>query len=264
MYKKQLLLILLCFTVFLGFSSCLLAMETTHVKDQLGFFTAKELQNLEAMIEEVRSDYNFDTVIVTIDDTQGKSSRDFADDYFDYGGYGIGEERSGILLLINGKEREVWLSTRGKGLDFFPQNEIDTQVEKLVSYLGDSEDENARYNGCKNFIENVKSICRRNTLSYGGKVLVLLKSPFTYIIAFIVAFIVTLVKTLGSKGCVTVNHLTYEEDKGLKLTHRKDNYLREHTTRIKLEKQDKNNGSSGGGTHRSSSGATHGGGGGKF
>ena len=238
-----------------------MAAETPHVKDALGLFTEEETQTLEAMIEEIATEYAFDTVIVTTDDTEGKSSRDFADDYFDYGGYGIGEERSGILLLINMEESEVWLSTRGKGLEFFTESEIDSQVEELVSYLGDSEDEKANYNGCENFLINVKYICRSNTLSYGGRMLVMLGSPFTYFIALIIAFIGTLIKTLGSKGSVVVDNCTYEEDNAFKLTNKKDIYLRENTIRRKIEKEDNN---SSGGTHKSSSGATHGGGGGKF
>ncbi len=240
-----------------------MAAETPHVKDPLGLFTQEEAQTLEAMIEEIVTEYAFDTVIVTTDDTEGKTSRDFADDYFEYGGYGIGEDRSGILLLINREESEVWFSTRGKGLDYFPESELDSQVEELVSYLGDSEDEKANYKGCENFLLNVKYICRSNTLGYGGKMLVMLGSPFTYFIALIMAFIGTLIKTLGSKGSVVVDNSTYEEDNAFKLTDKKDIYLRENTIRRKIEKED-NNGSSSGGTHKSSSGATHGGGGGKF
>ena len=44
-------------------------------------------------------------VIVTVDDTRGKKARDFADDFFDYNGFGYGRDRDGILLLIDISDR---------------------------------------------------------------------------------------------------------------------------------------------------------------
>ena len=40
-----------------------------------------------------------DAVIVTSNNLNGKSQQDYADDYFDYNGYGVGKEKSGLLSL---------------------------------------------------------------------------------------------------------------------------------------------------------------------
>ena len=58
---------------------------------------------------EFKNQYNMDAVIVTSNNLNGKSQQDYADDYFDYNGYGVGEDKSGLLLLIDMDDRKVWI-----------------------------------------------------------------------------------------------------------------------------------------------------------
>ena len=95
--------------------------ELSNVKDYLDYLTDDEESELQEAIDSVRTGYNLDVVIVITDDTEGKSSKDFADDYYDYNGHGVGSDSSGLLMLINMAEREVWISTTGKAIDIFRQ-----------------------------------------------------------------------------------------------------------------------------------------------
>ena len=66
-----------------------------------------------------------DIVIVTTNDAEGKSSRAYADDYFDYNDYGVGSEYSGILFLIDYDNGEMWLSTTGEAIRYLTDERID-------------------------------------------------------------------------------------------------------------------------------------------
>ena len=71
------------------------------VVDQAELFTDGEEAELAASAATLGSQYQMDIVLVTTNDTGGLSARDYADDYFDYNGYGIGSERNGILFLMD-------------------------------------------------------------------------------------------------------------------------------------------------------------------
>lgn len=51
--------------------------------------------------------------IVTVNSLDGKTAQAYADDYYDYNGYGYGENDDGILLLISMGERKWAISTYG-------------------------------------------------------------------------------------------------------------------------------------------------------
>ncbi len=95
------------------------------VVDQSGTFSSAEADELAQRASQLGSAYAMDIVIVTTDDAEGKSSRDYADDYFDYNGYGIGSEYSGILFLIDYDNGEMWLSTTGEAIRYLTDERID-------------------------------------------------------------------------------------------------------------------------------------------
>ena len=57
-----------------------------------------------------------DIVVVTVNTLDGKTPQAYADDFFDYNGYGIGPDRDGILLLVSMEDRDWYISTRGYGI----------------------------------------------------------------------------------------------------------------------------------------------------
>lgn len=80
--------------------------ENPLVFDDAMLFTEEEKVNLYVEVNYLSQSYNMDIVIVTTNDALGKSSREYADDYFDYGGFGIGGNYDGILFLIDMDNRE--------------------------------------------------------------------------------------------------------------------------------------------------------------
>lgn len=229
-----------------------------NVVDNLGYLSESEIQHLQARIDEIKESYKLDVVILITDNTYGKSSMDYADDYYNDNDYGIDSKHSGLLMLINMQTREVWISTTGRAIDIFTDNVIRSLVNKVTSHLSY---ENYYY-ACNTFIDEVTQYAKYNDPSYMGRVSRMLRWWPAYVIPLIISIASTLAIAYSSKGKITTSNRTYEESGSFVLTQNTDQYLRETTTRVKIKTE-----SSGGGgstTHRSSSGRRHGGGGGRF
>ena len=261
MYRKfsLIMLVFVVLSLFTGFIAY--TPNPVNVVDHVGYLTDNEIQQLQARIDKIKDRYKLDVVIVITDNTNGKSSMKYADDYYDYNDYGVDDKDSGLLMLINMQDREVWISTHARAIDIYTDSRISGMVNGITSYLSNG----YYYDACNAFIDDVIKYAKYSDTSYGGKVSRMLKSWPVYVIPLVISIVSTLVITGNSKGEVTTSTRTYEEAGSFTLTQNTDMYLRETTTRTKIQSQPPSGG--GGGhstTHKSSSGRTHGGGGGKF
>lgn len=272
MSKKFKLLIFLFICLIALLPIRVQAAETTNVKDYLNYLSETEVKELQDRINEISSKYSLDTVVVITDNTAGKSSMQYADDFYDYNNYGLDEEESGVLMLINMNAREVWISTKGKAITIFTDNTIEAMVNDIRKYLSDKN----YYGASSKFLEKVDYYCDKKLMtessSYASRLKGSVTSLSTYIFSLIVSIVVTLIVTQKSKWKVTVNNRTYEGYRSFNLTNQRDILVSENTTRTRIERESNESHSvrnySGNSdrstTHRSSSGSTHGGGGGSF
>lgn len=243
-----------------------------NVKDYLDYLSAEQLQALQSRIDEAVNTYDLDIAIVITDDTDGKSSMKYADDYFDSNNFGRGGDASGLLMLINMDIREVWISTSGRAVDIFTDSRIDLVLDAIHPYLADGD----YYQACTEFISQVERFAemgiaddqyREFTYTYWERAVRLMKTPLVYIIALAASVAATLIASSGNKGKVTVSNRTYEEGGSFRLIDKRDDFINQTLTRVRISN---NNSSQGGGSggrssvHRSSSGRVHGGGGRKF
>jgi uncharacterized protein len=257
------------FTVFIG-QVAVNAAAYDNIKDNLNYLTDSEKEKLQADIDGVVTDYDLDVVVVITKETEGKSSQAFADDYYDYGEYGVGSEHSGLLMLINMGKREVWISTTGKAINIF----TDTRISTMVNNARNSLSNGKYYEACTTFIEEIKYYSklgipagqhqvgtgRSAGSTYFERVLRLIKAFYVYIIALIIAILTTLITSLSSKGKVTITNRTYEQAGSFNLSTSRDDFIRESTTRTVIESNSGTKSS----THKGSTGRNHGGGGGSF
>ena len=122
------------------FSSLSVAAEVDLlVVDDAMLFSSSEESILEESAAGLSDQYDMDIVIVTTNDSQGKNSREYADDYFDYQGYGRGNDYSGILFLIDMDNREAYISTSGKGIVYLTDERIDRILDAVESDLFDGD-----------------------------------------------------------------------------------------------------------------------------
>ena len=117
--------------------------STRHVVDEVDFISDATEAELEAEIARISKTYGQDVVILYRNLNEGESPMAVADDYFDYEGYGLGAERSGVLLLVSPSTRDWWISTRGESIPTFTDKGIKALGEILTEPLGDDEWEQA-------------------------------------------------------------------------------------------------------------------------
>lgn len=224
-----------------------MATNRQAVIDELGYLSTSEISKLDEMIKGIRVDRQLDVVILITDDVEGKTSRDFADDFYDYGGYGIGSSADGLLYLINMSEREVWISTTGKAIQLFSDSEINKMVNRSTALLGDA----LYFEASQRFLEDVRT--------YSNTGIVTIFNPIYIGIALFVSIALTIALSASSRGKKEVHISTYENPESFVITRQEDVFKYERTTKTKIETS-----SGGSSTHKGSSGRSHGGGGGRF
>ena len=106
---KRFLTILWAGIIALAISVPALAEETgqkERLADEAGLLEPAEQAEIEEELDRVSEKYQCDVVIVTTDTLMGKTPRAYADDYYDFNGYGYGSEKDGVLLLVSMEDRD--------------------------------------------------------------------------------------------------------------------------------------------------------------
>jgi len=264
--KKRILSFIFVFVLCLCFAMpAFAAGNAGYVVDGADLLTESEEMELSAKLEEISQRQKMDIVVVTTDGLDGKSPMEYADDYFDYNGYGHGENRDGVLLLVSMEDRDWWISTRGYGITAFTDAGIDYISEKFLPDLSDgdyAEAFNIYADWCDKFINEARTNKPYDKDNLPHAPLSLVWVPISIALGFAIALI-----SVGiMKGSLKTVHRQSEADSYIKsgsmnITESRDLFL---YSRLDRTPRPKDNDSSGSTTHTSSSGATHGGGGGKF
>ena len=106
------------------------------VYDQAGLFNGIEAEQLLGKAEELSEKWERDFVVVTASDTEGKSAREYADDFYDEKGYGTTGKNSGVLFLVDMEHREMYVSTFGDMQLYI----TDKRLEDILDVIQDSVD----------------------------------------------------------------------------------------------------------------------------
>lgn len=232
-------------------SSNVMAMETNNVKDFLGYLNEEEVISIQKEIDYIKEEHGLDTVIVITDDVENKSSMAYADDFYDYNGYGVGESKSGTLLLINMADREVWMSTTGDAISLFSDNRVDKIIDSATKDLS-----RGKYN--ETIYEYLENINKYAGYSYLSVVVEFVSNIFFWIGVLLLSALITGIYVFNSQYNSTVTKDTYLSGNGFKLINKRDIFIKKV---VNKKPKPKENDSS---THSGSSGRSHGGGGGKF
>lgn len=218
--------------------------------DMAGLLDADDAANLTALLDSLSEKLQFEVVVVTTNDLDGKTPRDYADDYYDYHQYGYGKKHDGVLFLryINGDSREVWISTTGEGIRAISEDDIQDIFDRMSDdfYAG-------RYYGA--------------FLTYAEEVERLVEYHRSYKIIWVfvglgcgllVGLLVTGTMKASLKSVRTAHYAgNYVKDGSLKIDVARDIFLYRTITRVPRQTAER----SGGSSHSGSSGTSHGGGG---
>lgn len=144
MNKIKLIAASLCTSALIGGAPLLatpvLAEESSkvskdYVVDNADLLTQTEENELSEKLQDISDELQFDVVVVTTNSIGSKTATEYADDYFDYNGYGRGSNNDGALFLVDMGDRKWAISTSGYGIEAIVDSALDDMEEEIVPYL---------------------------------------------------------------------------------------------------------------------------------
>ena len=232
--------------------------------DDAGLLLESEQREISDMLDDMSRTHQFDVVIHTTNSTNGQYIRDYADDYYDYNGYGFGSNFDGCILVVDMSGRDWWISTCGYGTYVFTDAGIDYIGDKIEGDLSDGD----YYDAFTTYAELCDDYIIKASTSAPYDSGTLPKDPYNWffgiVFSLVVGFVIALIAVLVMKGKLkSVRRQPAAKDYlvagSMNVTSSRDMFLYRNVTRRAKPKE-----SSGSSTHTSSSGRSHGGGGGSF
>lgn len=252
---KKLIIILLLLSLLLP-SAALAAQEQdyTHLYDQTGTFSPEDLQSLESEMDALWRDLGVDAMIITTNDSQGKSAKLFAADFYEAHRPNYDAIEDSVIFAFCydiGPRGAYGEATHGRARRILNAQGDDALYDVLAPYLPS-----------KNYGDAMHAYLRyvRHHLT-PRTALSIAQSYFPFVL--VLAFVIALITVLAMKGQMKLaknqyNASAYTSRNSLNITESQDIYLYETEHRVKIESSSSGH-SSGGGGFSSSSGRSYGG-----
>ncbi len=250
--------------------------QLNRVVDLAGVIDAERLKSLNALADEVSETYRCDVAVAFVPSLEGRYVVDYADDFYDYNGYGYGANDDGILLLVSVGDREFAETTYGYGKTAFTDYGMSRYLEpRFTPFLG----ENDWAGGAEQFIKDAGVLLKQAREGNPYDYVVTQRAPRTFKDTAPLAAVISAVIGFFSGGIPTgamKRKMKSVEKKygaanyargGLNLRSRDDRFLYSNVSRTPIPRETEHRSSGGGGgssIHFSSSGRSHGGSHGKF
>ncbi len=271
---KKIKYILFAFFLLLNIE-CVLAFDTSSkVYDYAQVLSESEESKLKEEALSFINNYNMDMVIVTVRYHSKNSTEAYAQDFYDYNGFGLGSTRDGIIAVIDFTygTTDFYITTTGEAIRIYDDARIDGMLDAMDEiYYSNNKD---YYNMFKAFIRSASSYASQgvpssNSGTYidsNGDLRYKPSMPWGKIALISLALPTIVVVILISKNKMVKaasNANNYLKDDTVNINVRSDQFLTTHTTTTRIDSD--SGGSSGriGGSSisRGSSGISHGGGG---
>lgn len=237
--------------------------------DDAGLLTEDEQVALADYLDTISIDLNVDVAIVTVTSLDGKTAQEYADDFYDYNGYGM-DGNDGILLLVSvdGETRNFAYTTTGVAEYVFSDSAMDRLDDAFLPSLRALEYNDAFWKFAESCNEIIYSVlytedgtlpeADTGTESFlPGPGWVLLSLAIGIVLAFVVmAGYKAVLKTVRAQAAAN----SYVRRDSMQLTMDRDLFLYRTVTATPKPKDHDGNSSS----HTGSSGTSHGGRSGSF
>ncbi len=267
--KRSLALLVLCAVVFFTPALAFADNGGVHFVDNASLLSSTDAGMLNDYLQEISDRQEFDVSVVTVNGLEGKTIEAYADDYYDYNGFGYGKDDDGALLLIDMDSREFWITTHSFGITALTDYGIDYIKEKITPYLKDGDYYQAfkTYGDiCDDFV--TKAVEGEPVdVGYDDGI----RDPFDWLTNLAIALGLGGVVGFGSSTLKKSSLKTvrskpdahdYTRPGSMNVRESRDLYL--YSAISRTAKPDDNDSGGGSTTHTSSSGRIHGGGGGSF
>ena len=123
------------------------------VYDFAELLTLSEEEKLYHQVEQFMDSANLDLAIVTISENNKLNAREYADDFYDYNGFGTDSEHSGVLFLVDMDTREIYMSTTGKAISLYSDYRIDMTLDAISQEFSNQN----YYQGITKFVTILKN-----------------------------------------------------------------------------------------------------------
>lgn len=241
------------------------------VYDFAELLTLSEEEKLYHQVEQFMDSANLDLVIVTISENNKLNAREYADDFYDYNGFGTDSEHSGVLFLVDMDTREIYMSTTGKAISLYSDYRIDMTLDAISQEFSNQN----YYQGITKFVTILKNYDTiglpsnkdsKYAIGDDGEVyrefpwLIVLGVPFA-ITAIVIGVMIHKNKLVRA----ATSSREYLDKDSLKINTVSDRLI--FTNTVAVPRSTGSSGSSSGGgssRHSGSSGRSHGGGGHRF
>lgn len=247
----------------------------TRVEDDALLLSDEEKAALRQKLDRISEETGVDVIVHTNYSLGGKTPRDYADDYFDYNGYGLGPNYDGIIFVLSMEYRDWRISTHGFGVQAFTDRGQQIIVDQMLPYLSDGE----YYEAFDKFADLSEEyiLQAKSGEAYDVNNMPTNKLSLTNILTFLgVGSVAGAIAGGTYTQILSSTHKTLSRQRfaggyksgDINFNNKVDRFITRNVTRTRIPKTNRN--SSGGGgfggssTHRSSSGRSHGGSGGKF
>ncbi len=242
--------------------------QKPRLVDDADILNSSDEEKLSVKLDEISKRQQFDVVVVTVNSLDGRSPMEYADDYYDYNGFGYGIDRDGAVLMLSMEERKGWISTCGYGINAITDAGREYMLEKFVSYLSDGD----YYEGFDKFADLCDDYVTQARTGEAYDTGNLPKEPMSPLWAGAAAIGGALISTISCftmKGQLKkVRYQTaadsYVVKDSLNVTNSNEIFLYQVVNKVAIQKDDDSRGGGGSVTHTSSSGSSHGGGGFSF
>lgn len=266
--KRRILLIIMTLLLAMGLmTTSVFAAGSGNIlfADPMYCVEDDDLSALNDKLDEISQRQECEVAIYTTKTFGGSTASEYADDYYDEYSYGYGDDKSGIMLVINTESRDWAISTCGFGIKAFTDAGQQYIMDEIKPELSD-EDYAAAFDQyadlCDQFLTQAHKGEPYDKGSLPGQEKGM-SLPIDIIIGIIIGVIVAFIVVSRDKSALkTVRReaeaKNYMREGSLNITARQEQFIYKDVEQIAKES------SGGSGTHTSSSGETHGGSSGKF
>ena len=252
--------------------------STQKIYDFAELLSEEEEQKLYSLVSDYISKYNMDMVLLTISENPyGISDRYtelYAQDFYDYNNFGIGDTYDGIIIIIDMANRYPFIVTTGEAILTYDDERINNMHDDAYDYLANGE----YYKAFEAYVESADSYASSGVpesnqyycIDSDGEYYKCKSAPkkvnwlVTILASVFGSFIPVFVHLRKYRGIrLATNANSYL--KSTIMTTENDTFLTTFTTRTRRSSDSGGSGHSGGGSSIShgSSGRSHGGGGGR-
>ena len=240
------------------------------VLDHANLFSAEQKAEVEADVKNFIASTNLDAVVLTINNADGYSTRDYAADFYDYNDYGIGKNHDGFIFIIDMDNREFYVVTSGKAQALLSDSRIDTILDNAEPFM-----RNGNYSQASqsviNIVERFNEEGFPNGYSYNEETGQLIKQKKITGLEFLFAFIIASIAAIAAYASVNTKYALkkstysypYSSEGNLNLSTQKNDLVDVRVTKRFIPRPTTTRGTTtrGGGSFTSGSGRSHGGGG---